>query len=410
MNTQHLEDNYPLLISFMKESGYSQTYIEKFRREINRILSLAPSNDWSSYMDIYLGYTKSCTSKGYLREKRAIIGSIEQFNVFGRYPDGRRWHELYARGSYSFLCKEFKSIIDCYCEVAKQGGKKESTTYDKSHSAATFLLSLQEKGMDTLDKISEEAVLGFFVSSDGTILRGYHSKNNIAAVFKVCEPFYPHGTCSKILSFLPALRERRKNIQYLTSEEIVKVKAALASEGTSLHLRDKAVGLLALYTGLRCCDIAGMTMDCIDWSEDLIRVKQQKTDVPLELPLTAIVGNAIFDYITKERPKTERAEIFLAQSRPFGALKSASLSHVANKIMKTADIRQEKGNRKGFHIFRHHLATTLLGNGIPQPVISRTLGHTSPDSLDAYLSADFPHLKECSLSVERLPLRKEVMQ
>jgi len=151
-------------------------------------------------------------------------------------------------------------------------------------------------------------------------------------------------------------------------------------------------------------------MDCIDWSEDLIRVKQQKTDVPLELPLTAIVGNAIFDYITKERPKTGQAEIFLSQCHPYEALKSASLSSIANKIMKAAYIRQGKGNRRGFHIFRHHLATTLLGNGIPQPVISRTLGHTSPDSLDPYLSADFPHLKECSLSVERFPLRKEVMQ
>jgi integrase len=206
------------------------------------------------------------------------------------------------------------------------------------------------------------------------------------------------------------LRERRKNIQYLTSEEIVKVKAVLAPEETSLHLRDKAVGLLALYTGLRCCDIAGMSLDCIEWSEDLIRVKQQKTDVPLELPMTAIVGNAIFDYITKERPKTERSEIFLSESCPYGALKSASLAHIANRIMEAACIRQGKGNRRGFHIFRHHLATALLGNGIPQPVISRILGHTSPDSLDAYLSSDFPHLKECSLSVERFPLRKEVMQ
>ena len=410
MKTKHLEDSYPRLISYMKESGYSRIYINRFKREIYRILSLAPIQNWSSYMDIYLGYAKSSSSKGYLRNKRTIIGAIEQFDVFGRYPDGRRRHELYARSSYVSLSQEFKSIIDCYFEVESKRGKKASTIYTESHNAATFLLSLQEKGMNALDEISEEAVMGFFVSSDGTKLRGCSSKNNIAAVFKACEPFFPPGSCSKILTFLPALRERRKNIQYLTSEEIVKVKTALASEESSLHLRDKAVGLLALYTGLRCCDIAGMTMDCIDWSEDLIRVKQQKTDVPLELPLTAIVGNAIFDYITKERPKTGRAEIFLSQSRPYGALKSASLSHVANKIMKAAYIRQGKGNRRGFHIFRHHLATTLLGNGIPQPVISRILGHTSPDSLDPYLSSDFPHLKECSLSVERFPLRKEVMQ
>jgi len=213
-----------------------------------------------------------------------------------------------------------------------------------------------------------------------------------------------------VLAFLPAFREKRKNIQYLTPEEIVKIKAALASAESSFPLRDKAVGLLVLHTGLRCCDIAGMTMDSIDWSEDLIRVKQQKTDVPIELPLTAVVGNAIFDYITMERQKTELAEIFLSQGRPYHALRSKSFSNLADKIMKAAGIRQENGSRRGFHIFRHHLATALLANGIPQPVISKTLGHTSPRSLDVYLSADFPHLKECSLSVERFPLRKEVIQ
>ena len=54
MKTQHLEDSYPRLISYMEESGYSRIYINRFKREINRILSLAPRQNWSSYMDIYL--------------------------------------------------------------------------------------------------------------------------------------------------------------------------------------------------------------------------------------------------------------------------------------------------------------------------------------------------------------------
>jgi len=82
---------------------------------------------------------------------------------------------------------------------------------------------------------------------------------------------------------------------------------------------------------------------------------------------------------------------------------------VAVKIFKAAGIRQLRGDRKGFHIFRHHLATALLGNGVPQPVISRTLGHSSPNSLEPYLSADFAHLKECSMSIERFPVPEEVL-
>ena len=53
------------------------------------------------------------------------------------------------------------------------------------------------------------------------------------------------------------------------------------------------IGILAIYTGLRGCDIAGLTLDAIDWNRDFIYIRQQKTEIPLELPLTAIVGNAI---------------------------------------------------------------------------------------------------------------------
>ena len=134
-------------------------------------------------------------------------------------------------------------------------------------------------------------------------------------------------------------------------------------------------------------------MTSIDWDRDFIYIRQQKTEIPFELPLTAVVGNAIYDYLTSERPNTESRYLFVSQHKPYERLKNRSIGNVAVKIMKVAGIRQSKGDRKGFHIFRHHLATALLGNGVPQPVISRTLGHTSPDSLDSYLRADFPQLE-----------------
>jgi len=78
--------------------------------------------------------------------------------------------------------------------------------------------------------------------------------------------------------------------------------------------------------------------------------------------------------------------------------------------MGKAGIRQNPGDRKGMHLFRHYLATSLLGYGVEQPIISSTLGHQSPSSLAPYLSADFTHLKECALNIERFPVRKEVFQ
>jgi integrase len=407
MNVKNLRDNYPKLISYMETNGYSKTYVDRFKQEIKKILAAVDSKKWACYTDVYLEYTKTSHSPDVLRYKRTIIGAIEQFDVHGRYPNGRRRHELFERGSYPLLSPEFKSIIDLYCEVEKKRGKKFTTIYTESHNASTFFLSLQKKGINSLEKTTEKAVLSIFMSPDETQLRSCSYKKNIAAVLKACIPYHPE-TCPRLLAFLPALRETRKNIQYLTSEEIQKVKGTLADGNDLLTLRDKAIGMLAFYTGLRGCDIARLTLDAINWDKDFIYIKQQKTEIPLELPLTAIVGNAIYDYLTSERPHTDSRYIFVSQNKPYDRLENRSIGNVAARIMKSASIRQSKGDQKGFHIFRHHLATALLGNGVPQPVISRILGHTSPDSLEPYLRADFPHLKECSISIEHFPVPKEV--
>ena len=68
-----------------------------------------------------------------------------------------------------------------------------------------------------------------------------------------------------------------------------------------------------------------------------------------------------------------------------------------------------KGDRIGTHLFRHNIASKLLENEIALPVISNILGHTSPRSVEPYLHTDFVHLKECSLSIDAFPIRREVL-
>lgn len=249
--------------------------------------------------------------------------------------------------------------------------------------------------------------MSVFVSPDGELLKGHSHRKCISAFFKVCNPLNPYA-CRKVLSFLPATKEARKNIQYLTPQETQCFLDVMDDMSNSLTLRDRAIGKLAYYIGFRCCDIATMELASIDWECDLIKIKQQKTDVPLELPLTAIVGNAIYDYLINERPQVDCPILFLTRQGPNRGMNSSSICRVATRIMDEAGIRQSKGDRKGFHVFRHHLATTLLNNNVPQAVISDTLGHTAPESVEVYLMADFIHLKECSLSIARFPVSEEV--
>ena len=73
---------------------------------------------------------------------------------------------------------------------------------------------------------------------------------------------------------------------------------------------------------------------------------------------------------------------------------------------------QQGGDRSG-KLFQKFIGLRVSGrekgNGIARPVISETLGHTAPKSLDCYLSADIQHLREYALSIEPFPVSGEVL-
>ena len=408
MDAQNLQENYPRLLSYMKENGYSTFYVRRFESVIKHILLEVKLHGWSTYEDVYHAWVKKYKSESTLTDKRKIIGIIKRFDLENIFPNSITRTNFLKTSSYELLPEEYKKVIDTYRKVAKQSGKKEDTVYAESNNATTFLLSLHQKGMDLFEKVTSHGVLEFFFK-DGLFIRGYSYKKNISTVLKTCVPFFPENTCDRILSFLPALRDKRRNIQYLTGEEIAGIKAVLTGDRSSLSFRNKAIGLLALYLGLRCCDIAGLELADIDWTNDLLHIRQQKTGVPLQLPLKAIIGNAIYDYLMQERPDIQCKKLFISMNHPMSKLQGSSMYHVAKKIMEAANIRANLGDRQGFHLFRHHLAITLLENEVSQPVISTIMGHLSPASVEPYLNADFQHLKGCALSIGCFPLRKEVL-
>lgn len=265
---------------------------------------------------------------------------------------------------------------------------------------------MMNRGFANLHDITEEAILSFFISNEGNT-RNTCYKGKIITVFKVGGAW--NDECRKILPFLPKRHVTYNNIPHLTDREVNQIRNAIDSDEKGLCLRDKAIIMLLLYTGLRACDIASLKLESVDWEKEIIRVCQRKTDTPLELPLSAIVGNAIFAYLTNERPTSNDGHVFLRAVQPYTSLSDTSISVSVDKVCRIIGIRQAKGERRGTHIFRHKAATAMLENNVSRPVISTILGHTSPVSVDAYLHAGFQHLKECALSIREFPIAKGVL-
>lgn len=405
MDLRNLKNNYPDLFSYMKIQNYSKLYMRAIKREINWILNESKHCHWETYDDIYQTYTERWKNKIVLADKRSKLSVIKRFDLESKMPDRLRHYR--QPSNYDFLCCEFKSFINIYRKAVEFNS---SSAYYKNVEcvACSFLLELQKNGITSFDLITEKSVLDVFFSN-GSVCKSYSFKYLVEVAFKICSISYPDNLCLKIISYLPLLQKTKKNIQYLSKAEIIKIKSTLDSD-SSIPLRNKAICLLALYTGLRSYDIAVLTFDAIDWANDLIQIKQNKTGNALTLPLRAVVGNALFEYITEERPESSEKFIFLTLTPPYRRMQTSNLYGICTSIMNKSGVRNAPDDRKGFHLFRHYVATSLLENGIEQPVISATLGHQSPLSLNSYLSADFCHLKECALNINFFPYRKKIFQ
>ena len=68
--------------------------------------------------------------------------------------------------------------------------------------------------------------------------------------------------------------------------------------------------------------------------------------------------------------------------------------------MRKAGMKAPCNKRIGMHAFRHALATRMLENDVPLPVISQTLGHADITSTEIYLRIGIKQLSMCCLEVD----------
>lgn len=183
-----------------------------------------------------------------------------------------------------------------------------------------------------------------------------------------------------------------------TEDEIHQLLTSV-DRGNPKGKRDYAMLLIAVRLGLRASDICSLTFDDFKWESNIIELQQGKTGRPIALPLLNEVGEAVIDYIKYGRPDVETKVVFLRLSAPIGPMKGPTLHSIVTYYMNQAGIKIPEGKKHGPHALRHSLASALLQNKTPMPVISEVLGHTDSDTTSVYLKIDLLHLRDYSLDV-----------
>lgn len=162
---------------------------------------------------------------------------------------------------------------------------------------------------------------------------------------------------------------------------------------TAVGRRDYAIAMLMARLGLRCQEVASLTLDDLDGRRNALRLRQTKQRRERLVPWTPDVARAISAYLRRGRLPTASQSLFVRHRFPRGS--SMRVHHVRSAMRRAFD-RAGIGSGK-IHLLRHTLATRLHSAGVDLKQVADVLGHQSLDTTARYSRVDLRQLRQAML-------------
>lgn len=200
--------------------------------------------------------------------------------------------------------------------------------------------------------------------------------------------------CQRLLA-MPSKRYQRGPVEFLTDKEVAALVAAPNTD-TWLGRRDQAILMVAVQTGLRNSELAGLRRQDVEFGIGAhVRClgKGRKTRCT---PLAADVAIVLKKWLAEQGGDGD--DPVFPSSRG-GRISADALQRLVARHAATASeyCPSIKGKKVTPHTLRHSAAMALLLRGVDLTVIALWLGHESTETTQVYLHADMS-LKERALS------------
>ena len=125
---------------------------------------------------------------------------------------------------------------------------------------------------------------------------------------------------------------------------------------TPCRKRDYAILLLLVTYGLRAREVAALTLDDIDWRRDRLAVPGRKAGHSTAFPLSAVVGEALVDYLRHGLPQHRPARVL-----PGGGPGSARQPGRGLRLRPALPAQgRDPGAPPGSHTLRHTCVQRLV--------------------------------------------------
>lgn len=381
-------------INALHIEGYNESTIFNYEGVIRRFKQFCRDRQVTLYSsDIGKAYANDVISK------KTGRFSKNRYHTQGRFY--RLIESYFSTGTFDFsLIKKGRIIPDNkrHQKIYKKYQGYLLITYENDNTRHFYeygmyclLQFLNDKNIEDLQQLSIEIIIEYIKVTKTR--RQREMLCELRGIFRYLERCDLYNAIAGIHA--PRIK---RIIPVLTDSELDSIYSVI-NKG-EISLRDAAIVIVGLSCGIRACDLIKLRLSDIDWDSETIQFKQSKTGNVVCLPLTKRIGNALFRYITEERPKTDSNYLFIRSIAPYEPFADhAACYSIVSKVFKRARIN--KSDRIfGMHMLRHNAASTMVKNEVPIETIAAVLGHASPDTTDIYITTDAQRLRACVLSMD----------
>lgn len=388
------------MLELMNNLSYSDSNIRKTRTIVDRYIQYIFKNSLSVNMDSVLIFVENyprlsnkIRNENYCR--KTVKSALMKFLRF--YETGNlnsRWIPTLHKMSGAV-----SEVLEAFLEDERRRLKPntfrqyQTVIYDFNN----FLKNNEAK------TITPEMIINYFLNFTQNNNHPHSFYSRTTVLKKLIKYLFDKGYATdELLPSIPKARYiKPKELPSVYTNEEITVIINSIDRNSTIGKRDYAMISLALYLGLRAKDIVELKFENIDWENNTINLVLSKTEKEMALPLLPEVGNAILDYLQNARRVCDLKYIFISDKGPISKAGDTSVYYCFKKYIKSSNI-DTKGRKCGPHSFRHSLATRMLKDGEPLPVISEVLGHNDTKVTTVYTSIDFDSLRDCALEVPPL--------
>ena len=284
---------------------------------------------------------------------------------------------------------KMKHYIESFKRWLKLLNYAESTVYGNPKYIKNFLDYLEATGVKTIQDIENRHIKEYCEylkvrpnKRKPGALSQHAIINHIGALKRFAKYIRESGQGEITVNIKP---ERIKSeIIILTKAEIQALYKATGND--ILGYRDRAMLSIYYGCGLRRTEGLQLNTEDILFNKSMIFVKKGKGNRQRYVPMNEQVKKDLENYIKNARIyliKTGKEDALFLSQRSKRISGNAMILRI-KRLLKKAEITEEKAINTGLHTLRHSIATHLLNSGMTLENVSNFLGHQSLEATQIY--------------------------